>query len=165
MNKLFPLSLFFLFVCTYASAQNNLPAAYEITNDTTTYTKLPDRYWQMLEDREGKLSFDEVSRSPIAEKFHFNQVKNPQFIHSIDAYWFRYVLKNTMAHSTKIYLSGSGGHQDFYFVAANGNLTHEVNGWLTPWSKQDGLKGIGVITVELKPSEQLVVHLKASNCL
>ena len=33
----------------------------------------------MLEDKEGKLTFQQVIQSPVADEFHFNQSKDNQF--------------------------------------------------------------------------------------
>ena len=74
MKKLFA---FLLFVCVVSMAfgQNNLPRFFEITTDTAANIVLDDAYWQMLEDPEGKWTIDEVSQSPIADKFHANTTK------------------------------------------------------------------------------------------
>ncbi len=54
-------------------AQNNLPPAYEIKTDTAI--KLDEAYWQMLEDKESELTIDQVSKSALADKFHYNITK------------------------------------------------------------------------------------------
>ncbi len=69
-----------------AMAQNNLPAAYKIITDTAIIIRLDDTYWQMLEDPEGKLTIDEVSRSPIADKFHANNSENNAILELIIPY-------------------------------------------------------------------------------
>ena len=162
MKKLFLLIPLLLFVFINTIGQNNLPAVYEITTDTTLHTTLPDRFWQMLEDKEGKLSFEEVSKSPIAEKFHYNAAISPQYDRSIHGYWFRYVLKNTMDHVAKICLGDNfnkrSDQSEFYLITGNGEVTHQVNGLLTPWSKLNGLKEYLLIPIELKPGEQIAVY-------
>ncbi len=44
--------------------------------DTATSTATPSGYWKMLEDKEGKLTFQQVIRSPVADDFHLNQSKD-----------------------------------------------------------------------------------------
>jgi hypothetical protein len=58
------IALLFLTCCALiVSAQNNLPPVFEITTDTALYDTLPNTYWQKLEDKDGKLSFDEVNKN------------------------------------------------------------------------------------------------------
>ncbi len=66
------LLIWFLLWISFVSTtgQNNLPPAYIIKTDTAIAIRLNDAYWQMLEDPEGKWNIDEVSRPPIANKFH-----------------------------------------------------------------------------------------------
>jgi hypothetical protein len=117
MRKVITL-LLFIFVSVINTAQNNLPPVFEIKSDTGLINSLPDGFWQMLEDKEGKLSFAEVSKSPIVDKFHYNTAKDKELNLSISTYWFRYVLKNTMDHDAKICLGDSDIFQneqsDFY---------------------------------------------------
>ena len=104
MKKFFA---FLLFVCLVAKAfgQNNLPPVFEITIDTATNIVLDDAYRQILEDPEGKWTIDQVSKSPIADKFHYNITKLKAHDHSTNTYWFVYRLKNSMTHEAKIALS------------------------------------------------------------
>ena len=70
------ISLFLFFI--KVNAQSGLPPAFEITNDTAVRTEIPAGYWKMLEDKEGKLTFQQVIQSPVADQFHFNQSKDNQ---------------------------------------------------------------------------------------
>jgi len=67
--------LLLTFLTTIIFAQNVLPPVYEINTDTAVNITLDDAYWQMLEDPEGKWTIDEVSRPPIADRFHANTTK------------------------------------------------------------------------------------------
>src|SRR4249919_829086 len=100
MKKFF-LLFSWLFVFAHAYAQNNLPPVYEITTDTAI-TIIPEKFWQILEDKKGDLSFEQVSRSPVSDHFHYNTVNNLHFDHSIHSYWLRFILKNTTDHTVKI---------------------------------------------------------------
>src|ERR1035438_942304 len=102
MKKQFiPLILLFLFIIK-AYGQSNLPPAYNIIKDTDLHTEIPTGYWKMLEDKGGKLTFQQVIQSPVADEFHFNQSKVNQFDFTIHAYWFCYRLRNTMSHDAEI---------------------------------------------------------------
>src|ERR1700751_4251323 len=109
MKKKFASSIALLFLFIKVTAQNNLPPVYAITNDTALYQVLPNEYWQMLEDKESKLSFEQVSKSTDENKFHYDNTKDSQFDYAIHAYWFRYVLKNMMNHTAKIYFGDLSG--------------------------------------------------------
>src|SRR4249920_570604 len=101
MRKLFGLLLFACFA-PMAFAQNILPSAYEINTDTAANITLDNAYWQMLEDPEGKWTIDEVSQSPVADKFHANTTKIKGVDHSIHTFWLRYHFKNSMEREARI---------------------------------------------------------------
>ena len=167
MKKVFFLLLLTLLSITKAIAQNNLPPVYEITTDTVLNNTLPDPYWQILEDNGDKLSFEEVSKSPLAEKFHYNTGKKLLSDRSNRGYWFRYVLKNQMAYVTKICfnngLNDFNEQSEFYYINSHGEVNRQVNGFITPWSKLNGLKEYRIIPIELRPGEQLVVYRRVFN--
>src|SRR6266542_1854949 len=145
MKKLFAiwlaLGLFFL----RGIAQNNLLPAYEIKTDTALNLKLdngyaayaeldfyipgsnalniitlPEAYWQMIEDRDCKLTIDDVSKPPLADKFHYNTTKAKGIDYSIRTYWMRYHFKNDMTHEVKIAIPENATYADFYTPGSNG---------------------------------------------
>src|SRR5580765_5880712 len=122
MKKIFLVFFLFLLLSVKTFAQNNLPPGYEIKADTGLLNILPDSYWQMLENEDGQLSFEQVSKPPVANAFHYNTSKANQPDYVIHGYWFRYVLKNTMDHDAKISLKGMlyDEQSDFYIVHTNG---------------------------------------------
>ncbi len=95
--KIFFILLFFTLSAEAVFAQQELPPVYEIKTDTAVAIRLDDAYWQMLEDPEGKWTIDEVSRSPIADKFHANTTETNGILgvdYSINTFWLRYRFKN-----------------------------------------------------------------------
>jgi signal transduction histidine kinase len=158
-----------MFLCSsfIAIAQNNLPPAFEIKTDTALYTILPNQYWQILADKNGKFSFDDVRKLPVANSFQYYTSKSNQPDYSIHSYWFRYTLKNTMDHDSKIYLFdtiGSWSEQsDFYFVNNVGKMTHQANGFLTPWTKLNGIKEYRVIPLELRQGQEVIIYRRIYN--
>ena len=159
--KKFLLLFSWLFVFAHAYAQNNLPPVYQITTDTAI-TTLPEKFWQILEDKEGDLSFDQVSRSPVSDHFHYNTVNSQHVDHSIHSYWFRFILKNATDYTAKFCVDDTLNHysekSDFYFISPNGITTHKANGLFTPWSQRSGLKTTLFLPIELKAGEELVVY-------
>ncbi len=63
----------FLLTCKLI-AQSVLPPVYEIESDTASEQKVDSTYWQKLEDKEGKWTFEQVSKEPLAEKFHIKGI-------------------------------------------------------------------------------------------
>src|SRR6516164_3383077 len=81
-------------------AQNNLPPVYEIKSDTALIDTLSNNYWQILKDTNGKLTFEQVRKSPVADKFHYDSPVG--ITHYITAYWSRFILKNVTDHKISI---------------------------------------------------------------
>jgi len=144
------------FSCATAVAQNGLPPAYQIKTDTAI--KLDEVYWQMLEDKGGKLTIDEVSESPLAEKFHYSTSKTRELYYSIGAYWLRFRLQNDMTHEEKIAIYTDAAYADYYILSLNGNPDHQLTGFGVPWSKRDGLKRVIAVTYTIPPGQELVVY-------
>ena len=61
-KRLFLLS-FILIVALKAIAQANLPDVFEIKTDTTFFQYLNGSQWQILEDKEGRWTIEQVSKS------------------------------------------------------------------------------------------------------
>jgi two-component system NtrC family sensor kinase len=146
------------FICI---AQNNLPPAYEIKTDTVVTIRLDDAYWQMLEDPEGRWTIDEVSRPPIADKFHANTTQTEGILsvdYSINTFWLRYRLKNSMMHEARILMPKEVTYTDLYTRSSDGELNHKMTGTGVPWSKRDGLKRITTVTYTIQPGEELLFY-------
>jgi two-component system NtrC family sensor kinase len=139
-------------------AQNNLPPAYEIKTDTTVNIMLDNVYWQILEDRGGELTINQVSLSPLAEKFHPNNTEKKGINHSIKAYWARYRFKNSMTHEARISIPKNITYADLYARNADGEWIHKRTGIGVPWSKRDDLKNIKAISYIISPGAELLVY-------
>jgi hypothetical protein len=100
----------------YGIAQNNLPPAFEINTDTAANITLDNAYWQMLEDPEGKWMIDEVSQSPVADKFHAKPTKINGVDYSINTFWLRYHFKNSMGHEARITIPKDVTYADFLYT-------------------------------------------------
>jgi two-component system, NtrC family, sensor kinase len=168
MKKQFiPLILLFLFIIQ-AHGQSSLPPAYEIINDTALHTEIPAGYWKMLEDKEGKLTFQQVTQSPVADEFHYNQSKSNQFDYRIHAYWFCFRLRNTMSHDAEITfgygdLANGGNEQSTFYLKRDGKWNKFENGLLAPRNKLNGLLLNNFIPVVIKPGEELIVYNRVHN--
>ena len=75
------------------NAQDLLPPVYEISSDTISYELLPDSCLQILADKTGKWTIEQVSVPPLSNGFHAYQgIVN----YSIQTHWLRYRLHNRM---------------------------------------------------------------------
>jgi two-component system, NtrC family, sensor kinase len=167
MKKHFvPLISLCLFIIK-ANGQTNLPPVYNIINDTVLHTEIPTGYWKMLEDKEGKLTFQQLIQSPIVDEFHFNQSSVNQFNYAIHAYWFCYRLRNTMSRDIEIGfyedIQNVGNEQSTFYLKQDGKWNEFENGLLAPRRKLNGLVLNNYIPVLMKPGEELIVYNRVHN--
>ena len=162
MKKLIP-SVLLLFLLIKGAAQINLPPVYEIKTDTAMVQYLENRFWQILEDKDGQWTIEQVSKPPLSDKFH----KRDTVIQGIDTvvktYWFRFRLKNVMKVAAKISLDAYFERDDYYVLDQKGFINHFVTGRNVPWKIKDGLKPRNFIPLTLQPGEELLVYDRASN--
>ena len=158
MKKISFLVLLTLLSITKAIAQNNLPPVFEIDTDTASAIRLNDAYWQMLEDPEGKWTIDEVSQSPLADKFHANTTKIKGVDRSINTFWLRYHFKNNMGHEARITIPKDVSSAVLYTRGPDGKWNHKTTGKIVPWSKRDDLKRITTVTYSIQPGEELLIY-------
>ena len=162
IKRLFLLS-FILIFAVKTIAQVNLPDVFEIKTDTTFFQYLSGSQWQILEDKEGRWTIEQVSKSPLSDKFH----KRDTVIQGIDTvvktYWFRFRLKNVMNMPAKISLDAYFERDDYYVLDQKGSINHFVTGRDVPWKNKDGLKPSNFIPLTLQPGEELLVYDRASN--
>ena len=119
-------AVFILYPSFICIAQNNLPPAYEIKTDTAVAIRLDDTYWQMLEDPQSKWTIDEVSRPPLADKFHVNTTKTNGIFevdYSIKTFWLRYRFKNSMRHEARITMPKNVTYADLYTYGSDESLS------------------------------------------
>ena len=139
-------------------AQNNLPPAYEIKTDTAVNITLDESYWQMLEDPAGGLTIDQVSQSPVAEKFHPNNTSKKGIDHSIQAYWVRYGFRNNLAHEVRIIIPKHATYTELFTRNTDGTWNHKRTGTGVAWSKRDDLKHIKAISYIIPPGGELSIY-------
>jgi two-component system NtrC family sensor kinase len=156
----------FLFIIK-VDGQSNLPPVYDIVADTALHTEIPAGYWKMLEDKEGKLTFQQVIQSPVADEFHFNQSKSNQFDYRVRANWFCFRLRNTMSHDVEIGfyedIINGGNEQSTFYLKQDSKWNKFENGLLAPGRKLNGLVLNNYIPVLMKPGEELTVYNRVHN--
>jgi two-component system NtrC family sensor kinase len=163
MKKALVILLLTLVSFTETIAQNNLSPIYEIRMDTAFEQSLDNTYWQLLEDKDGKWGIEQVSTSPLSHRFHdsLNTIKSIDT--TVQTYWFRYRLKNSMSHEAKVALDARSAQVDFFVSRTGGKWIHFVTGYSYPWNKKDGLKNGNYIPLILEPAEELAIFQRISN--
>ncbi len=161
MKQAFFIGLLVIISFAPTMAQKNLPSAYEIITDTAVIIRLDNAYWQMLEDPDGKWTIDDVSRSPISEKFHANTTETKGILgvdYSINTFWMRYRVKNSMSHEARITIPKDVTYADFYTSSLNKKWNYKRTGTAVPWSKRNDLKRITTLTYIIQPGEELLFY-------
>jgi two-component system NtrC family sensor kinase len=168
MKKQFILLISLFLFIVKANGQSGLPPTYDIITDTALHTEIPAAYWKILEDKEGKLTFQQVIQSPAADEFHFNKSKDNQVDYRIHTYWFCYRLRNTMSHDVEIGfgyedMQSGGNEQSAFYLEQDGKWNKFETGLLAPRRKLNGLVLNNYIPVVMKPGEELIVYDRVNN--
>jgi signal transduction histidine kinase len=159
MRRCFEL-LLFLCSSVIAIAQNNLPPAYEIKNDTAEQYIFPDSCLRMLEDRDGKWTINDVS-TRLNNQFHAYSAKPQGNNLPVNTYWLCYRLKNEMPWDASIAINCWADIDDFYILSANGKWSHYSNGEIN--DKKDGYKIMEAIPVSIKAGKSITVYERMYN--
>ena len=145
-------------------AQINFPA-FELKSDTGVYVTIDDSHWQMLEDKKGEWTVEQVKEPPISDDFHANDSKVNGVDYHTHFFWFRYRLKNTMNKTIEIVLLNTtqADQTDFFLFDEGSESFHYTTGILYPIKKKDGLKKINGIPVQIEPGKELTVYNRTKN--
>lgn len=170
MKKIFLSSIVCLLFITKIAAQNNppgaqggLPPVYEIKSDTAYQQELSHKYYQVLDDKVGNWTIDQVNKPPISNQFRDRNFKPQGVDTSVNTYWFRYILKNTTGHDVSIALDAYGDKTEYYVFDSTGKFTHYLLGGLVPWSKKNGIKANETLPIKLKANEKLTIYNRMYN--
>ena len=163
MNKRFFILLVMLLSFIKLNAQDSLPPAFEIKTDTILTQNIGYSYWQMLEDKEGKWSVEQVNKLPLSAKFHKRDSAMAGKDIAANTNWVRYRLRNTMNRQAKISLDAYSEQDDFYVFDENGSSTHFLTGSLVPWPKKDGLKLSNYAPIIIDPGREVIIYDRAKN--
>ncbi|MBC7873714.1 MAG: hypothetical protein H7Y01_06955, partial [Ferruginibacter sp.] len=161
MVKTLTILFFFLWTST-CLAQPTYPPVYEIKADTSV-NKIPETYWQMLVDTNGKWTINDVQTNPVSERFHSNDTKKTGVGYSgLHHYWQRFRLKNTTGLEVKLVFSNRPwvDRYDLYIIRTSGKTGHMVSGHFVPQSERDGYKARYAVPVVLSPGEEIMMYKK-----
>lgn len=164
MIRIFVLALA-VSVCSIVVAQDKLPPTYEIRTDEQTYDTLDAKYWQLLEDKEGKWALEKISQSTETNTFHSNVNGKNEVNYEVNFYWLRYRLKNILNKEAKVCLTNimNADQSDFYLLNKSNRWSHYTTGVLCPNAKKNGLKTINQIPIFIPPGEEVIIYNRLKN--
>jgi two-component system, NtrC family, sensor kinase len=139
--------------------QNNLPPVYYLTLESDYY-KLDTAHYQILEDWNNNLSFEQVTQSPLNEQFHADS--NAENEKKPRTYWVRMRIKNTEADDIKLYLLNNGSdYIEMHKRDTTGEWTHQKTGNLVSLSQTDNSSGLNEqsqIYFELESDDEVLIY-------
>ncbi|RAJ97543.1 phospho-acceptor domain-containing protein [Larkinella arboricola] len=142
-------------------AQQPWPPVYEIRKDTGVYP-IDTAHFQVLEDRAGNLTFEQVQRSSA---FRFDSHYNPT--RQTHVCWLRMQIKNGLDHDMKLYLCEfKATYFDLYTQASDGRWHHQRTGELIPRSQlpvHNGGTEQYRLFLPLRPGEQITLYQRSEN--
>ncbi len=144
-----------LFLSVHSLAQTPLPPVYEVKNDSAESQQLYHDYWQILEDKSGKLTIEQVSSLPVQNQFHDS---TSAIDSTVNTYWLRYRIRNAMKREARISLNCYWEFMDSYVLQPNGSWKHFLGGFLQDWDKKDGLKRADAMPQILEPEEEMTIY-------
>ncbi len=163
MKKVTTSVLFILFSSMHIYAQVALPPVFEIMSDSVLNQEIDTVHRQVLEDKEGRWTIDEVNKLPLAGKFQYNGILQPHTDTIFNAYWFRYRLKNKMEKEWAFLLNAQNETVDFYLLRQDGKWEHLKSGFFSEWEKKDGFKAANYVEVNLRANEEITVYQRIGN--
>ena len=143
--------------------QTAMPPVYEIQSDTAYQQIIPADCYQILADKNGNWTIDDVKTLPLSGTFvNYDVLKNNGDTLA-NTYWIKYLLKNNMKHEARISLNSISEYDDFYMSAPDGKWQHFATGLFYDWNKKDGLKYLNCIPIVLSPGEVCNVYQRFHN--
>ncbi len=109
-----------------------------LKGDQTQYTLAS--YIELLEDKEAKLTIEDVSSSKLSHRFFQNQSSTPSLGYTDSAYWVRLILTNPSEKEMKWVLELSYptiNYIDFYTPTLDGSFDKQSTGDHYPFSQRE----------------------------
>ncbi|GAB3910329.1 hypothetical protein GCM10028803_49970 [Larkinella knui] len=142
-------------------AQQTWPLVYEIKSDSTLL-RLDTAHFQVLEDRAGKYTLEDVQRSSA---FRFDSYYNQN--RSSHVYWKRMRIKNAMPRNLNLYLCDfNASFLEMYHQDSTGRWQHQRTGELIPESQlpdRNGNKERNRLFFHLRSGEQTTLYQRSEN--
>ena len=157
------LTLLMILLCGTASAQDSLPPFLSISTDTLIEYKLTKQQYQVLPDKTGKLTIDDVRSAAYNTQF-FTKDKSPANVDTMtNVTWYRYNVVNSLEREINVSLVTRSYYSEFFVFRNSQQPTHYRNGLDESWNVRDGLPSDNIIPIKLKAGEQVVIYNRVGN--
>jgi two-component system, NtrC family, sensor kinase len=166
MNKL--LLWLLLFFGFQAFAQDNLPEAFTVSQDSVKYSPMPLKYWQYYYTGKDSVSFSRVTTSEFSTKFITFKQKDTDAVLKVNIgnvsknVWLRFRLKNIHAEPLQVALAVKS-RRGTYYIGHDGKWQDFTTGYLVPWSKKSGIKRFNYIVYTLPANTEVTVYAHLNN--
>ncbi len=163
MNKKSLLVLFCLLYSFISLAQDDRLPVYEINADTSV-SKIPNAYWKMLVDTNGKWTIADVQSPALLAKFHTNNTEATGIgFEGIHTYWQRLSLKNKTGKELKLIFFNipDADRYDLFVFRLAKQTEHLVSGNFVPFSQRDGFKSKLAVPLLLSSGEEVTIFKKS----
>lgn len=162
MKRVYCLLSFFIGIISL-QAQNPALKVYVLKSDTGMYQELDSRYWQVMDDPDGKLHLEDILKEPLNKQFYQIQLETDEASSRASAHWFRYKIRNDSARTFNISFFTGSQQADFYVFEQDRQTGHLVTGNSYPWHKKAGLKKANAVPWAISPGKEILVYQRRFN--
>ena len=153
--------LFAFFYEVSLFADPGFPPAHIIDTDTLDYVEISRGSWQVLEDAEGNRTIDQVTNSPVSEKFHSPPTYANGMGYSIHTYWMRFRLKNIMNRRAEIFFYPTYADRiEYYFQRNDGGWDRQYTGYLYPSGINSTFQANYCVPLSIDAGQEITVYVR-----
>ncbi|GAA4462280.1 hypothetical protein GCM10023189_38770 [Nibrella saemangeumensis] len=148
--------LLFLLVTgiTAALAQSGLPSAYVIRTDTAAYYQLDSAGYQILPEQ-AQWTIEQVTSAAFSTSFRpADRIEG----NKVQAYWFRFRLKNERTQEARLYLGNQLDYFDLYTQNPAGGWQRQRTGRRVAFAGRDGLKASQALPVTIPAGQEVIIY-------
>ena len=153
-----PVLWLYLLVPFWCQAQDTLPPVFELRDVSSK--AISDPYWQMLENKNGKIGFPEIMRTA---GFHPSTVKKEGMgFNGVKDYWVRWRMKNLTGKDQELVFASNRGNfkRDYYIIRDSGAVAHLQSGWAVPLSQRDTFRTRNGILVAIPSNKEITIYAR-----
>lgn len=156
--------LLYIFFAVAVPEQLFSSTAITIQENVQTYNL--GLFVEYLEDREGKLSFDEILTDDVSSAFQPSEVSVPSFGYTKSVYWLRFTVDNPLKSSKKLLLvlmHSFMKHMTVYYSTNGRPFTKKVAGLAVDPETADIRNRHHVFQVDFLPQSETTFYLRFQN--
>ncbi len=153
----------FLFIQYGTTWSQDILSPYLITTDTTLEYKFTRQQYQILPDKTGELTIEQV-RNGESSKLFSTKDKTPIGVDTmVNTTWYLYSVKNNLDREIGISLVARSLQSDFFVIRNNTEQIHYESGIFVPWDEKDGLQANNFIPIKIQAGEDITIYNRVEN--